>query len=250
MLHETRVRAGMMSPGSSIAIFVVTALACGCTLSPKVNVSEGVAKSAASELGTGMEGAAQKFGTEIAAASRPYEEELLARVHELTLSAHRLVDEARTMPAAFGEAVADRLTKEASFQEALRGFSVLARSPERFASAVEKSPYLLKTKLDELQTELVKEDGFVTQQRNAFFEGMKKEREAVTAAIRDERLNAMKELDAYTTHALDEVFSQVTRLVERSLGFLIALILVVWGLPFLAGFLVGRAVKRNTWSSH
>jgi hypothetical protein len=238
----------MILRSTFIAVFVVTAL--GCTLSPKVNVSEGVAKTAASELGTGIEGAAQKFGTEVAKAGRPYEEELLARVHDLTLSADRLVDETRTMPAAFGEAVADRLAKEESFQEALRGFSVLARSPERFASAVEKSPSVLKATLDELQAELVGEDGVLAQQRTAFFDGMKKEREAVTAAIREERANAINALDAYTTHALDEIFSQVTRLVERSLGFVIALILIVWGLPFLAGFLVGRVVKRNARSSH
>ena len=94
----------------------------GCTLAPRVSVSEGAAKSAASELGTGMEGAAKTFGTELAHASQPYEEELLARVKDLTLSATQLVQASRDMPKAFGEAVTDRLVKEKSFRDALHGF--------------------------------------------------------------------------------------------------------------------------------
>ena len=217
----------------------------GCTLSPKVNVSEGVAKSAASELGTGMEGAAKTFGAELAHASKPYEEELLARVSDLTATAKELIEAARTMPTAFGEAVTDRLVKERSFQNALRGFSVLAQSPEHLASAVEKGPDLLKTKIEELQAEFKKEDGFVTQQRAALFDGIKKEREAITEAIRQERANAMKDFDALTKSAIDEVFSQATRLVQDSLWLVVLLVVVLWGLPFASGFFVGRLFGRK-----
>ena len=217
----------------------------GCTLSPKVNVSEGVAKSAASELGTGMEGAAKTFSTELAHASKPYEEELLARVNDLTVTAKELIQAARDMPTAFGEAVTDRLVKERSFQNALRGFSVLAQSPEHLASAVEKGPNLLKAKIEELQAEFKKEDGFVTQQRTALFDGIKKEREAFTEAIRQERANAMKDLDALTKSVIDEVFSQATHLVKDSLWLVVLIVFVLWGLPFASGFFVGRLFGRK-----
>jgi hypothetical protein len=217
----------------------------GCTLSPKVSVSEGAAKSAASELGTGMESSARTFGTELAHASKPYEEELLARVNDLTVTAKELIQATREMPRAFGEAVADRLAKEKSFQSALRGFSVLAQSPEHLASAVEKGPYVLSTKLEELQAELSKEDGFLTQQRNALLDSVKKEREALTEAIRQERGNAMKDLDALTKHTIDEVFSQATLLVRNSLWLLVPVGVVLWGLPFAAGFIVGRVLGKK-----
>lgn len=223
-------------------------LACisfGCTLSPKVSVSEGAAKSAASELGTGMEGAAKTFSTELAHASKPYEEELLARVNDLALTAKELIQATQEMPKAFGEAVTDRLVKEKSFQDALRGFSVLAQSPEHLASAVEKGPYVLSTKLEELQAEFSKEDGFLTQQRNALLDSLKKEREAITDAIRQERANAMKDLDALTKDAIDEIFSQATLLVRNALWLVIAVVLVLWGLPFAAGFFVGRVLGKK-----
>ncbi len=217
----------------------------GCTLSPKVSVSEGAAKSAASELGTGMEGAAKTLGTELVHASKPYEEELLTRVSDLTLTAKELIRAAEEMPKAFGEAVTDRLAREKSFQNALRGFSVLAQSPEHLASAVEKGPSVLSGKLEELQAELSREDGFLTQQRNAVLDSVKKEREALTEAIRQERGNAMKDLDALTKHAIDEVFSQATLLVRDSLWLLLAIVVVLWGLPFAAGFIVGRILERK-----
>src|SRR5215831_3697452 len=181
----------------------------GCTLSPKVSVSEGAAKSAASELGTGMEGAAKTLGTELVHASKPYEEELLARVNDLTLTAKELIRAAEEMPKAFGEAVTDRLAREKSFQNALRGFSVLAQSPEHLASAVEKGPSVLSGKLEELKAELSREDGFLTK------------------------------------HAIDQVFSQATLLVRDSLWLLLAIVVVLWGLPFAAGFIVGRILGRK-----
>lgn len=217
----------------------------GCTLAPKVNVSEGVAKSAASKLETGMEGAAKTFGTELAHASTPYEEALLARVDDLTLTAKELIQATREMPRAFGEAVTDRLAKEKAFQNALRGFSVLAQSPDHLASAVEKGPYVLSAKLEDLQAELNKEDGFLTRQRNALFDSVKREREALTEAIRQERDNAMKDLDSLTKHAIDNVFSQATLLVRDSLWLLLAVVVVLWGLPFAAGFLAGRVLGRR-----
>lgn len=228
--------------------FLIGCLACnalGCTLSPKVNVSEGVAKSAASEIGSGMEGAAKEFGQELVHASRPYEEEILTRVRELNQSVNHLIETAREMPRSFGEAVTDRLVKEESFQRALRGFAVLAQSPEHLASAVEKGPYILSAKLDELQTEFAKDNGFMTQQRTALFDALKKEREAVTEAIRQERASAIKDMDVLIKNTIDEVFSQITSLVERSLGLVIALILVLWGLPFVTGFFAGRMLGKK-----
>ncbi|HKT34751.1 MAG TPA: hypothetical protein VJR03_07950 [Nitrospira sp.] len=210
-----------------------------------MTVSEGAAKSAASELGTDIEAAAKTLGSEFVRASKPYEQDLLAQVHELTVLAKELIQSTREMPRAFGEAVTDRLAKEESFRRALGGFAVLARSPEHLASAVEKGPYVLSTKLEALQSELSKEDGFLTQQRNALFDSVRKEREALTDVIHQERAEAVKDFDALTKHTIDEIFTQATRLVESSLWLLIGLAIVLWGLPFAAGFIAGRVVGRK-----
>jgi hypothetical protein len=76
-------------------------------------------------------------------------------------------------------------------------------------------------------------------------ESLTKEREAITKTIEQERANVMKDLDALTTHAIDEVFSQTRLLVENALWLAVLLILVLWGLPFATGFLVGRLVRKK-----
>jgi hypothetical protein len=192
-----------------------------------------------------MEGAAKAFGTEVVHASKPQQEELLASVKELAAATSELVQASREMPRAFGEAVTDRLVKEESFQKALRGFSVLAQSPQHLAAAVEKGPSVLAAKLEALEANLNKEDGFVTQQRNALLESLTKEREAITETMRQERINAMKDLDALTKHAIDEVFSQTRFLVENALWLVILLIFVLWGLPFATGFLIARLLRKK-----
>lgn len=216
-----------------------------CTLAPKMNVSDSAVKTATTELSTGMEGAAKEFGSEVIHASKAQQEEFLASVKELAAATSELVHASREMPRAFGEAVTERLLKEASFQRALHGFSVLAQSPQHFAASIEKGPSLLAAKLEAFEANLNKEDGFVTQQRNALIESLTKEREAITKTIEQERANAMKDLDALTTHAIDEVFSQTRLLVENALWLAVLLVLVLWGLPFATGFLVGRLVRKK-----
>ena len=217
----------------------------GCTLAPKVNVSEGVAKKAASELGTGLEGAAQKFGTEVARASEPYQEEVLARLKEFTASTNQLVQISRDMPRTLGETVTDRLLAAEPVQVALRDFTVLSRAPQKLAASIEQSPHVLGARLEALQAELTKSDGFLTQQRAALLESVKQEREALTESIRQERASVMKDINVLTKNAIDEVFAQGRVLVEHALWLIIVLVLVLWGLPFAAGFLLGRLVQKR-----
>jgi hypothetical protein len=54
-----------------------------CTLAPKVNVSDSAIKTATTELSTGMEGAAEEFGSEVLHASKAQQEEFLVSVKEL-----------------------------------------------------------------------------------------------------------------------------------------------------------------------
>jgi fructose-1-phosphate kinase PfkB-like protein len=192
-----------------------------------------------------MEGAAKEFGSEVIHASKAQQEEFLASMKELAAATSELVHASREMPRAFGEAVTEHLLKEASFQRALHGFSVLAQSPQHLAASIEKGPSLLAAKLEAFEANLNKEDGFVTQQRNALIESLTKEREAITKTIEQERANVMKDLDALTTHAINEVFSQTRLLVENALWLAVLPILVLWGLPFATGFLVGRLVRKK-----
>jgi predicted RNA-binding protein Jag len=103
-----------------------------------------------------------------------------------------------------------------------------------------------KAALADLQADLGKEDGVINQQRKAIVEDFGKERAAITETIRQERTATVKELDVITKKAIDQTAEKIKDLVNGALGLLILFVLVLWGLPFGAGFLVGRVMKKKT----
>ena len=66
-----------------------------------------------------------------------------------------------------------------------------------------------------------------------------------TARRRQERTATLKELDVITKKAIDQTSEKIKGLVNGAFGLLILFVLVLWGLPFGAGFLAGRLVKKK-----
>ena len=139
----------------------------------------------------------------------------------------------------------DRLLNEPSIHRALEGVSVLALSPQHLADSVEKGPAFLSAKLTDLQTEFTRADGFITQQRTALLDAVAKERMAIADTIRQERVEAIKDLDSFTKHKIEEIFSELRLLIKNALWLVILLVVVLWGLPFGAGLLVGRHMRKR-----
>ncbi len=223
-------------------------LSLGCTLAPTVNVPTGDLKEAAQDVSSGVEGAAKEFGKGIGESGEKYRNEIQAvskDLHALTQSVQDAMAMAKGSPAAFGEAVTDHLFKEEAVQRALKSVSQMAQSGERVAASAETGPTILAQKLEHLQAELTKGDGFITQHRTALVEELRKERIALTDLLHQERAAATRDLEALTIKVIDEVAAQVRKLVEGALWLLILFVAVLWGLPFGAGFLVGRLVRKK-----
>jgi hypothetical protein len=195
-----------------------------------------------------MKGGAKEFGKGLAEGSERYREEVQEASKGVTMlvkSANELVAITKDSPAAFGDAMTTRLLQDDSVQAALKSFSGLARSGEHFAASSEKGPVLLAAKIAEVQNELTRPDGFITQQRTAILEELRKERQTVTDTIRQERVDAMKDLDAFTVKVIDETSAQIRKIISSALLLIILFVLVLWGLPFGAGFLVGRLMRKK-----
>ena len=96
----------------------------------------------------------------------------------------------------------------------------------------------------------------VKTEREAVTEVLRTERIAVTAALDKQRESLMRDFtrergeitvaaDQMVQNAIEKTGQQVQGIVRSALLYASLLALVVLGLPFLSGYLVGRAAKRN-----
>ena len=206
-------------------------------------------KDAATDLSSGVKGSAREFEARLRESSEKYREDIRMAaegVSKIAKSSDDLVAIAKDSPAAFGEAVTRRALEHDDVQRALKSVTGLARSGERAVEAAEKGPVLLAAKIAEMQEELTKADGFITQQRIAILEELKKERIAISETIQRERAAVMKDLDATTIKVIQETSAQLQKVVGSALVLIILLVLVLWGLPFGAGVLVGRLTRKKS----
>ena len=224
-------------------LILVLWLMSACTLAPTVNVPTDDIKEAGKDVSAAVKGGAKDFGEGVAAGGERFRVEIQTAaegVSKIARSADDLVGIAKDSPAAFGDAVSERVVRDEHIVRTLNSITGLARSGERLVKAAEQGPTLLASKITEVQAELTKADGFLTVQRDAIVGELKKEREAITQAISQERAAAMKDLDVYTTKALHEVSVQLTPMVTTVMFGGVLLLLVILGLPFAAGYMVGR----------
>lgn len=205
-------------------------------------------KGAATDLSSGAKESAREYEAKLRASSEKFREEVRTAtegVSKIAKSTDDLVVVAKDSPAAFGDAVSQRVLGDTDVQKTLKSLTTLARSGERLVAVVEQAPLLLSAKITEMEADLTKSDGALSQQRDAVVGELRKERAAITEAISKERAAAMKDLNAYTTQAIQEAGTQLRSLVAGAILGGALLILILLGLPFGAGYLVGRVMGRR-----
>jgi hypothetical protein len=149
---------------------------------------------------------------------------------------------------------------EAAFQT----FPILAENAKMLA----ENAKLMTKAAGELTTSLTPEIAKFDQQWKSTLATVKTEREAVTAirsvrrtsvtaALDKQRESLMRDFtrergeitaaaDRIVQNAIEKTGQQVQGVVRSSLLYASLLALVILGLPFLSGYLVGRAARRNT----
>jgi hypothetical protein len=128
-----------------------------------------------------------------------------------------------------------------SLQEELE---LLGARMERVAVVAEHTPELIDTSLVYLQKEvatLIEAIGF---ERVAAMEALGHEREILVKALSKERAATMEETRTYLNELVENIFSQASGVAAIVLFGLCALVLVLFGVPFGVGVLVGRLTKR------
>lgn len=229
-----------------IAVGLAGLLTAGCglynflTSDPREDIKE-----AATGISAEAKASAKEFGTGLAEAGEKYREELSHDIRLLAQSADNLVTLTKDSPAAISDAMTRRLLQDPDVQNVLKSVANLARSGEHFAAAAERGPALLAARLADIQGDLTRDNGFLSQQRTAIMDDLRKERVAIAETIRQERQEVMKDLDAFTVKMIEEVSAQLRYLISSALWLLILFVLVLWGLPFGAGVLVGRQFRRS-----
>jgi hypothetical protein len=127
---------------------------------------------------------------------------------------------------------------------------------ERVASVAEQTPAILDSSLTRLQQELSVLMQAVDDQRAAALEGLGRERAALVEAFSreratlveafsKERVATMEELERYSDQVLADAWSQIRLIINSVLIGAVALVIVLFGVPFGVGVLVGRLSKRG-----
>jgi hypothetical protein len=127
---------------------------------------------------------------------------------------------------------------------------------ERVAAIADRAPVLVEDSLVLLQDEVATLIAALGAERVAVMESLGRERvaamgafgrerEIIVEAISQERVATLAELERYVDKLVEDVFAEINGLATIVLVGLIALVLVVFGVPFGIGVLVGRVGKRS-----
>jgi hypothetical protein len=127
---------------------------------------------------------------------------------------------------------------------------------ERVAAVADRTPELVDASLARLQEEIAVLIAAFSGEREAVMESLARERVAAMDALGRERgilveafslerAATMEELEIYVDKLVEDVFSEINGLAGIVLAGLIALVLVLFGVPFGIGVLVGRLSKRS-----
>jgi hypothetical protein len=141
-----------------------------------------------------------------------------------------------------------------SLQTQLAGFN---ERVERLAFVAEQTPDLVDEALLRINEELATLMEALDVQRVAVMEGLERERlglaavvarerAALVEAVAAERTATLEELERYSDGVIADAWSQIRDLLGIAIFGLIALLLVLFGVPFGLGMLVGRVTKRSS----
>jgi hypothetical protein len=187
----------------------------------------------------------------------------------------RLIDSLGTIPEAmtdaaqrlqiYGDTVPPQLMHEAELALRQSGYSradvdaALRRLDERFgrlADVAQSAPQLvqgaigdvrqsLREVVDRLDASSRETTEALNAERTALFANIQSEREAMVTAVDTQRKAFAADAARVADHAVTTAGEQLRRLVAEALLLLILLVAVVLGLPFAAGYFVGRAHRER-----
>lgn len=141
-------------------------------------------------------------------------------------------------------------------QSALQSFSTLAENAQLVTKAANDLTGTLEpefvrfderwgTTLEALKTERIAVLDTLDSERIAVVESLELQRVALMRDFARERAEIIAGADRATQSAIAQAGQQARAFVRTALLFGSLFALIVLGLPFLAGYLVGRAIKRN-----
>jgi hypothetical protein len=139
-----------------------------------------------------------------------------------------------------------------SLQAELAGFGARV---ERVAVVAEQVPEIVDEALLRLNEELAVLIEAIDVQRGEVMEGLERERlglseavarerSALMEAVAVERAAVVEELERYSDRVIADAWSQIRSMMGIAIFGLIALVIVLLGVPFGLGMLVGRVTKR------
>ncbi len=141
--------------------------------------------------------------------------------------------------------------------EALRALAgQLQTELSRLAAVAEQSPALARESIQSLRDVVEPAvaqlddrwqatlDTF-TSERQAIAAEVNTQREALTAALQEERVAVLAEADRIANEVTDRAFARVQVLLREVIVGGVVLVLVALGLPFGFGFIAGRGVRRS-----
>jgi hypothetical protein len=245
-----------------LGVLALSLLLGGCLFAPSAKELQEAATDVSSrtigKASKALEEADVRAEARIRQAAERYEADVRSASESLAAvarSANDLVAVAREGPASLTQAV----TAQESVQATIKNVSGLAESVDRAVGLAKDNATAFRTTLADLQADLVKDDGVLARQRAALFEDLRREREAIVAALHQERAAVLTQLDTMSGKLLDQASRMVTNLAEveapklidrasqrahelagTALWMGILLFLVIVGLPFASGVLVGR----------
>jgi len=121
----------------------------------------------------------------------------------------------------------------------------LAQLIDQMAFVVENGPAMLDTTMIRMRQEMIPLIRAIDKKWTETLFIFSKERLEITKALQVERGAIMKDLDATSQALANRAFEYLKVLIRQILIFAIIIIIVMLGLPFFMGFLVGKHLRRK-----
>jgi hypothetical protein len=128
-------------------------------------------------------------------------------------------------------------------QEHLDSLTVLV---DRLASVAENSPQLIDSSFKNLSTHLLPLLKNIDQQRLETLSALGMERAALSESIRQGRMEITADFERISKDLLDSALTHIRKTINSILFFAVIILIIVLGIPFTLGFIVGRTLKKGS----
>jgi hypothetical protein len=132
-----------------------------------------------------------------------------------------------------------------STDEIIATMDSLAQLIDKMAYVVENGPVLLDTTMIRMREEMIPLIRAIDKKWTETLFMFSKERLEITKALQVERAAIMKDLDITSQALADRAFEYLKVLIRQILIFAIIIVIVILGLPFFMGYLVGKHIRKK-----